>query len=169
MCAYRSQKAWRARVWGAATGEVVTDIHENLPFGIAVFNRDGTEVMAFSLGMGGRRYDAVDGTLKGTCTREEMAQEMAHSPDLPDEVSRDAYARIAFGIWGDAMGPNGSYGAGPKSHGGSTVVLYRLSRPARWWGVFWLWEFWLAAAFAALLAWSIVRDRRAFARRSSAG
>jgi len=29
-----------------------------------------------------------------------------------------------------------------------------------WWGVFWLWEFWLTAVFAGVFVWSVWRDRR---------
>ena len=47
--------------------------------------------------------------------------------------------------------------------GGDTVHIYLRRRPEWWWGVFWLWEFWLTAAFAALLIWSLLRDRRRFA------
>ena len=45
----------------------------------------------------------------------------------------------------------------------NTAHIYRRRRPEWWWGVFCLWEFWLTAAFAALLLWSIIRDRRALA------
>ena len=41
---------------------------------------------------------------------------------------------------------------------GVTRVLRR--RLERWWGIFWLWEFWLTAALAGLFVWSVVRDRR---------
>ena len=41
--------------------------------------------------------------------------------------------------------------------GQHNMTLWR-RRP--WWGVFWLWEFWLTAFFGALFAWSVVRDRR---------
>ena len=44
------------------------------------------------------------------------------------------------------------------------VHIYRRRRPEWWWGVFYLWEFWLTAAFAAIFVWSVVRDRRALAR-----
>ena len=45
------------------------------------------------------------------------------------------------------------------THGGQDLI-YGRRRPEWWWGVFWLWEFWLTAAFAALFVWSVVRDRR---------
>ena len=41
------------------------------------------------------------------------------------------------------------------------VHVWRRTRPDRWWGVFWLGEFWMTAAFAMLLCWSILGDRRA--------
>jgi len=39
------------------------------------------------------------------------------------------------------------------------VEAWRLRRPEWWWGVFYLWEFWVTAIFAALLVWSVVKDR----------
>jgi len=46
----------------------------------------------------------------------------------------------------------------------SRVEIFHRRRPEWWWGVFWLWEFWLTAAFAGLFIWSVVRDRRRLAR-----
>jgi len=40
------------------------------------------------------------------------------------------------------------------------VRAYRRRRPEWWWGVFYLWEFWLTAAFGVMLLWSIWRDGR---------
>ncbi len=40
------------------------------------------------------------------------------------------------------------------------IYLFRRRRPEWWWGVFYLWEFWLTAAFCGLFIWSVVRDRR---------
>jgi len=48
------------------------------------------------------------------------------------------------------------------AHDGLSV--WRRRRPEWWWGVFYLWEFWLTALFAAIFVWSVVRDRRALAR-----
>jgi len=42
------------------------------------------------------------------------------------------------------------------------IVIWHRRRPEWWWGIFWLWEFWLTAAFAALFVWSVWRDRRVF-------
>ena len=41
------------------------------------------------------------------------------------------------------------------------VYHLRRRRPEWWWGIFWLWEFWLTVVFAGLFVWSVVRDRRA--------
>jgi len=46
------------------------------------------------------------------------------------------------------------------------ISIWRRRRPEWWWGVFWLWEFWLTVAFAGLFVWSVVRDRRVFRLRS---
>ena len=46
----------------------------------------------------------------------------------------------------------------------SRCLVWRRRRPEWWWGVFWLREFWLTAAFAAIFVWSVVRDRRRLAR-----
>ncbi len=48
------------------------------------------------------------------------------------------------------------------------LVIFRRRRPERWWGVFYLWEFWLTAAFAALFVWSVVGDRRALGGKEAA-
>jgi len=47
-----------------------------------------------------------------------------------------------------------------------TVSIYRRRRPEWWWGVFWLWEFWLTAALAGVFVWSVWRDRGALQRAS---
>jgi len=46
----------------------------------------------------------------------------------------------------------------------AVIHVFRRRRPEWWWGVFWLWEFWLTAALAAIFVWSVVRDRRRLAR-----
>jgi len=46
---------------------------------------------------------------------------------------------------------------------GTSVHLHRRRRPEWWWGVFYLWEFWLTAAFAGLFLWSVITDRRRLA------
>ena len=49
----------------------------------------------------------------------------------------------------------------PAHLGQNTIYIYRRRRPEWWWGVFWLWEFWLTAALAAVFVWSVARDRTA--------
>ena len=45
-----------------------------------------------------------------------------------------------------------------------TARIWRKRRPEWWWGVFYLWEFWLTVAFAGLFVWSVVSDRRVLGR-----
>jgi hypothetical protein len=42
--------------------------------------------------------------------------------------------------------------------------VWQRRRPEQWWGIAWLWEFWLTVAFGGFLVWNIVRDRRYFRR-----
>jgi len=37
--------------------------------------------------------------------------------------------------------------------------IWYLHRPVEWWGVFYLWEFWLTVVFAGLLVWSVMKER----------
>jgi len=49
----------------------------------------------------------------------------------------------------------------------SSTSVWGRRRPEWWWGVFWLWELWLTAAFGVMLSWSLWRDRRALGRRKA--
>ena len=40
--------------------------------------------------------------------------------------------------------------------------LWCRRRPEEWWGIAWLWEFWLTIAMGGLLTWSIIQDIRYF-------
>jgi len=60
-----------------------------------------------------------------------------------------------------SFSPDGNWIVGANS---LEVVIYRRRRPEWWWGVFWLWEFWMTAASAGLFVWSVVRDRRALGK-----
>lgn len=42
-----------------------------------------------------------------------------------------------------------------------TLSIWHRRRPERWWGIFWLPEFWLTVLFTCALAWSFRRDLRA--------
>ncbi len=46
------------------------------------------------------------------------------------------------------------------------IRVFRRRRPEWLWGLAWLPEFWLTAAFAGLFVWSVVRDRRRLGARS---
>ncbi len=53
--------------------------------------------------------------------------------------------------------PGSSYGPLPNLGFGAE---WRMRRPREWWGVAYLPELWATVFFAALLLWSILRDRR---------
>lgn len=42
------------------------------------------------------------------------------------------------------------------------LEVWQRRRPEQWWGIAWLWEFWMTVVFGGLLVWSIVRDQRYF-------
>jgi WD40 repeat protein len=44
--------------------------------------------------------------------------------------------------------------------GGRDVFILRRIRPEWWWGVFWLWHFWVIVTLGLALTWSVWRDRR---------
>jgi WD40 repeat protein len=47
---------------------------------------------------------------------------------------------------------------------GNLGIIYRRIRPERWWGVFWLWHFWLIVALGVAVVWSGWRDVRRMRR-----
>jgi len=120
-----------------------------------------------------RQIAALPGCLK------ESPYRIAFCPDGSRIITFDGYrtATILRHRGGDllwqARAPLAHYGGEPIqfSPEGRSVLLpivqgaqvWRRGRPEPWWGVFWLWEFWLTAAFAGLFVWSVVRDRRRFA------
>ena len=73
-------------------------------------------------------------------------------------------------VYGAAFSPDGSrvmtasasFSPGGELLADPAVKIWKRRRPERWWGVFWLWEFWLTVVFAALLIWSLCRDRKYF-------
>ncbi|HLX63355.1 MAG TPA: WD40 repeat domain-containing protein [Planctomycetota bacterium] len=71
-----------------------------------------------------------------------------------------------FSIFSSDLPPFNKYG--PLNHGtrvfafsdDNELKTYVNRRPEYWWGYAWLPEFWLAAAFLCLFAWSLLRDWR---------
>ncbi|MHC4165274.1 MAG: hypothetical protein ACYSUM_24450, partial [Planctomycetota bacterium] len=51
--------------------------------------------------------------------------------------------------------------------GGRDVFLLRRIRPEWWWGVFWLWHFWVIVTLGLALTWSVWRDRRELRSRKA--
>ena len=64
-------------------------------------------------------------------------------------------------IMGIAFSPDGRRLVSSSWDGSARI--WKRRRPEWWWGVFWLWEFWLTVAFAGAFVWSVVRDRRRLA------
>jgi len=53
-----------------------------------------------------------------------------------------------------------------EAGGPSMLRVLRRIRPEQWWGVLWLWHFWLIFALGVALAWSAWRDIRRMERRA---
>ena len=69
-------------------------------------------------------------------------------------VSDARFETVRYSPDGDRMVVAGANGR---------LQVFSKRRPEWWWGIFWLWEFWLTVAFAALFIWSVLRDRRSLA------
>jgi len=65
-----------------------------------------------------------------------------------------------------SVSPDGQWLLGMNSEGDS-LTLFHQRRPEWWWGIAWLPAFWATTAFAILLAWSLVVDRRTLRKKLS--
>jgi len=84
---------------------------------------------------------------------------------IQDARNDDFLALLRASAWDvvyAAFSPDGKQVA---TVGGTYTEVWRRRRPEWWWGVFWLWEFWLTVAFAGVFAWSVWRDRRALGNK----
>jgi len=112
-----------------------------------------------------RRWHAATGVLV-----EKLDVDGSYFSDLTEEMQRH-YENNSIGprhMWGDmaVYVPNWEVNECPvelPGHDLDQPLLLRRRRPEPWWGVFYLWEFWLTAAFAGVFVWSVWRDRRALA------
>jgi len=165
------------RVWDAETGECLKVLRgHSAELNSAAFSSDGTRVAT-----GG-----ADGTVRifnpetGHCELLLTGQgagifSIRFSPDGRRLVtaSRDETARVWDSQTGSELGPplkhDGYVFSAEFSPDGRAIVthssvgdvrVWRRRRPEWWWGVFWLWEFWLTVAFAGVFVWSVVRDRK---------
>ena len=132
------------RVWSAETGECLLSLDPGTPMDVASlpeyhcakFSPCGRRIITSGNYMFARVRDTKTGTILDVLDCGQQASCPAtYCPD------------------GKCIATGGYNGA----------TVYRRRRPEWWWGIFWLWEFWLAAAFAGLFAWSAWRDRRALA------
>ena len=128
-----------ARVWDGETGHElhVLSGHESGVIS-ATFSPDGRRIVTASIDGTARLWEAKTGreldVLKGHKGRVSSA---AFSPDGHRIIT------VSFD---------------------RTVRVWRRVRPERWWGVFWLPQFWAAVLLAAAFAWSLRRDYRRLMR-----
>jgi len=82
----------------------------------------------------------------------------------PDDLPLAVLER-GNGVWQGGFSPDGERVAITTDDAGTRI--YRRRRPEWWWGIFYLWEFWVTVAFAGVFVWSVVRDRRALGKRET--
>jgi WD40 repeat protein len=123
---------------------------------VRVWGEDSEEQSSL-YGMTGRE---VNGSFSPDCSRaiavDSRGESLIWDLDTDCEVARlktGFYENVAPVMW-----PDLSMVAVPSE--GNGVRIWRRRRPEYWWGLAWLPEFWLAAAFAGALMWSVWRDRR---------
>jgi WD40 repeat protein len=68
----------------------------------------------------------------------------------------------ADAVYNAAFSPDGKRIVTASDDG--TARIWRRTRPEWWWGIFYMLEFWFSAGFAVALVWSLLADRRTFAR-----
>jgi len=130
----------RIGVWDLATGERVLDLASDENAASQMITPDETRALSRDKnGKGLLVRDLRNGQV--LCSLRKV-QAMRVRVDL----SPDGRGMVVHRDTQDLPGP-------------TEVLLYRY-RP-EWWGVFWLWEFWLTAVFAGVFVWSVVRDRKA--------
>jgi len=157
------------REWHPSTGRCVVEYQLPpagpnprvvLPFSWDVFVRDGTRPPQGDrvLAACERWHDPEEGNVT----------ELPQGPRIKDSVTKQTlFVFYEEYDWADnQFSPDGervliarNIGRGGQS--AVPVYVYRRRRPEWWWGVFYLWEFWLTAALGALFIWSVWRDRRA--------
>jgi len=126
------------KIWSAHGGGELADLPSRGKLTAAALSPDGATVAIGTPGGRAGIRDAATGTV--------LAEWAAHE---------GAVRSLAFSRDGLMLASASDDG---------TVRIYRSRRPEWWWGVFWLWEFWLTATFAAIFVWSVIRDCRRFAR-----
>jgi len=176
---FRRQPSWEvARIveMPKEPPEAPGESEESYLLETAAFSRDGRAVIctahgggAFAWGVStGRRLSVlpemappVQRLPDGRSIMDSEFGLLVFAPDLGEAAFVELLLRSTPFYGNVSFSPDGNWIVGANS---LEVVIFRRRRPERWWGVFWLWEFWLTAAFAAIFVWSVVRDRRRLAR-----
>ena len=174
------------RIWDALSGQEVCVLRgHSVWIGQASWSPNGTRVLTAAWDKTARLWDPETGEQLAVAVGHKIGVEQAHfSPDGSRimSVGEEALVRIwdaddcrplavllcqpGDSINNAAWSPDGN-AISTYSHLG-LPRLFRRRRPEWWWGVFYLKEFWATAACAALLLWSVLRDRRSLAARPSA-
>ena len=125
-----------ARIWDANSGAELLVLRGHTA-GIynAAFSPDGRRVISASYDNSARVWDAVTGA--------SLAVLRGHTEPVAKACFSPDGQRIATASWD------------------KSAKLWQRRHPDHFWGVAWLPEFWLTAALAVLLLWSLWRDRRA--------
>ncbi len=140
------------KIWDASTFEQVATLIGASPWtGDLGWSTDGARVACSAMNGTAWAWDSRRGRL---AARLESGMEPygAWSNGRPITVGAPSFSADGRML---AVGANGS------------VCVFRRRRPEWWWGVFYLWELWLTAAFAGLFVWSVARDRRALRERKA--
>jgi hypothetical protein len=129
-----------ARIWRSDSGECLRVLrgHSAQINGVA-FSGDGRRLLTGSLDRTARLWDVWTGESIAAVSGKALGQVTA----------------VAFS-------PNGTHFATADCDG--CLRIYRRLRPEWWWGIFCMLEFWFSAVFAVALVWSLLADRRTFAR-----
>lgn len=125
-----------ARIWHVPSGDCVMVLRGHAgSVADAAFSRDGRRIVTGGFDSTARVWDAATGRCLGVMCHGFEVSDVGFAPGDEHVVTlADALRR------------------------------WRLVRPPEWWGVFWLWHFWVIVGLCVLLALSIRRDVRLMRR-----
>lgn len=144
----------RVTVWDVATGEA-----------LFVADAKGKVLAAVNFSGDGEKLVVKQATFNGVFVYEETGTEatpsVVHGWDIATGKGPTLLQGEAVEPYETCASPDGLRRVDVNPDG--TAYIMRRARPDAWWGIFYLWEFWLSAVFGALFIWSLWRDRRALA------